>query len=232
MGEIEPVIGQGRMALRQENATLKSVAAAMLADAPYDPAEDLKPAESVTLSTKLLMALKDLPVFFGRHQVTQIRQLTEIELRDLGAEQQVIDQIMKPLEARREAIKETVRHHMDLTAVADGKVGPHTERDANGHYVVARKDDPERVPVPGSNKAWSREYRSGRVEIDGRKLLDLYDDGEITREQYLAMTREVRVFDEEKALRSMSKDPSLLNVFRKIIKRGRPGTSLYMRNQK
>lgn len=232
MSDIESIIAQGRLALRKDGADLKSVAAAMLEDEPYDEARTAEPAKRVEMSDALVHALGVLPAVFGSRQVTEIRQLTEEELRLLGEEQITISEIVKPLETRLEAIKETVRHHMDLTAVADGKVSADTERDSHGHVVVARKSKPEQVAIPGQNKVWSREYRAGRVDIDGARLLDLYETGEITREQYLSFTKAIRVFDEDKAFNAMAKDPSLIGVFRRIIKKGRPGTSLFLRNKK
>lgn len=232
MNEIERVVEVGKVALRQEGADLKSVAAALLTDTAYAPATQVKPPKDVDMTAGLAGALNDLPKVFGLTRVDEVRTLTEAEKALLGQEQDTIDKILKPLETRLGAIKDAVRNHMDLEAVKEGKVTPDTVVDAHGHYVVAAKDEPEQVRIPGTNKAWSREFRAGKVDIDGSALLDLYEAGEITREQYLAFTREVRVFDEQKAFAAMAKDPSLLNIFRKIIKKGRPSTALFVRKLK
>lgn len=232
MSSVEKVVEVGKVALRQEGADLKSVAAALLEDAPYDAPATVTAPAVIEMTDDLVSALAVLPAVFGTTQVDSVRTLSLTELEAMGREQDAIDRVIKPLETRREAIKDAVRSHMDLVAVAMGKVTDETERDAHGHLVVARKGEPEQVTIPGTTKAWSREFRAGKVEIDGGKLLDLYESREITREQYLAMTREVRVFDENKAFAAMAKDPALLKVFRKIIKRGRPSTALFVRKLK
>jgi hypothetical protein len=229
--EIETVETIGRLALAQDGATLKSVAAALLAEAPLGEPKKLKVPAKVTMTDELVSALTVLPAVFAKEQVTAIRQLPPEELTDLAEEQETITAILKPLDTRLAAIKDAIRHHLDLTAVADGRVTPETEVDANGHYVVARKGMPDTLPMPGTNQAWSNEYKSGTTEIDGSKLLAMYEDGVISRATYLAFTKEVRVFDETKAFASISKDPSLLGIFKKIIKRGRSGSSLYVRKQ-
>lgn len=231
MGEVEPVFENGLRALAQNGATLKSVAAAMTADAPYDEPQELKAAPAVEMTDELVNAIGLLPAYFGQRQVTEIRQLTDDEVYDLGEEQRIIDAILGPLAARRDAIKETIRHHMDLTAIAEGKAGPETERDAHGHLVVARKGAPEEVVIPGTGRKYVRTYRSGSVEIDVAKLKQMALDGDIDHKDYLAMTKQVRVFDEAKALEAMSKKPHLLRAFQKVIKRGRPGTALSMKKK-
>lgn len=229
MGEIEKVVEIGRVALREDGATALTVAQALIDQVDYTKAKDLKAAASVEMTEDLQQALTLLPKVFGGTQVTEIRQLTGSERAALYEEQQVIGVVLSAMKTRDEAIKETVRHHMDQVALATGQVTKDTETDAHGHYVVASKQNPERVSIPGTDKEWSREYRAGKTEIDGDRLLDLYEAGEIDRKTYLAMTREVRVFDEAKAMAAMEKDPSLLHVFRKLIKRGRPSLSLYVR---
>lgn len=232
MGEIEKTVEIGKLALRKNGATVLTVAQALIDQVAYDAAKELKAPASVEMTEDLRQALTLLPKVFGQVQVTEIRQLTDDERSALGEEQDVIEAIQDALETREKAIKESVRHHMDLVAIAEGKVTKDTETDAHGHYVVASKGNPERVSIPGTDREWSREYRAGRVEIDGDRLLDLYEAGEISRKQYLAMTKAVRVFDETKAMAAMEKDPGLINVFRKLIKRGRPSLSLYVRKAK
>lgn len=232
MGEIEKIVEIGKLALRQQGATALTVADALLDQVDYEKAKEPKAPAAVAMTDELREALEMLPKVFGQAQVTEIRQLTETERRALGEEQRVVEAILKPLEMRAEAIKETVRHHMDQVALAEGKVGQDTETDRHGHYVIAAKGEPERVAIPGTDKEWSREYRAGAVSIEGHRLLEMYEAGEIDRKTYLAMTRQVRVFDEHKALAAMEKDPGLLPVFRKLIKRGRPVLSLYVRKAK
>lgn len=232
MSDIEKVVEVGTLALRADGADLKSVATALLEDAEYVPAAEAKVPDNVERTAELMAALKTLPHVFGGVQVESIRTLSIAEQELLGREQDVIDRILEPLKTRREGIKDAVKNHMDARAEKLELVTEETQRDVHGHYVVARKGEPERVQIPGTTKAWSREFRAGKVEIDANALLDMYEAGEIDRKTYLSFTREVREFDEAKAFKAMAKDPSLLKVFRKMIRRGRPSTALFVRKQK
>lgn len=228
---VQTVEGIGTLALKENGATLASVAKAMLTDEPFDAPKKAKPAVVVAMTDALVGALTVLPAVFAKKQVAEIRQLSPEELEILAEEYETLDAILKPLKTRQDAIKETVRHHFDQRGVASGRVDDDTEVDSNGHYVFARPQQPDVLPMPGTDKVWSNQYSSGSVSIQGEKLLAMYEAEEITRAQYLALTREVRVFDEEKAFASIAKDPSLLGIFKKIIKKGRPSNALYVRNR-
>src|SRR5690606_31457679 len=183
MGEIEKVVEIGKLALRQQGATALTVANALLDQVDYEKAKEPKAPAAVAMTDELREALERLPKLFGQAQVTEIRQLTETERRAHGEEQRGVEANLKPLK---------------LAADAEGKVSQDTEADRHGHYVSAAKGEPERVAIPGTEKEWSREYRAGAVSIEGHRLLEMYEAGEIDRKTYLAMTRQVRVFDEHK----------------------------------
>jgi hypothetical protein len=118
---------------------------------------------------------------------------------------------------------------MDVTAEETGRTDANTPRDLKGHYVVAAKGEPERLPIPGTNQAWSREFRSGSASVDGSRLLDMYEAGDISREDYLSFTREMRVFDEEKALKAINDDPKRLEILARLAVPGRPSTAMFVR---
>src|SRR5262245_2727852 len=103
MREIERVVEVGRIAIRKDGADLRSVAAALLVDAPYAPSAVVEAPSSIEMTDDMVAALNALPLVFGRTQVDTVRSLSGIEQRDLGVEQDAIDRILKPLEARREA---------------------------------------------------------------------------------------------------------------------------------
>lgn len=230
--EVQTVEGIGTLALKEPGATLNSVVKAMLTDEPVSaPVWNAKAPAQVVMTDDLVRALTVLPAVFAKQQVGEVRQLTPEELAAVAEEQETIDGILRPLNTRLAAIKDAIRNHLDLRAVAQGRVTEETEVDSNGHYVVARLKQPDILPMPGTDTVWSNEYRSGSPQIQGEKLLDMYEAGKITREQYLSFTREVRVFDEAKAFAAIAKDPSLLGVLKQIVKRGRPGNSLYVRNR-
>lgn len=230
----------------------KAASPAEVADAvgvgvdPIVPAAPEPPAV-IAMTDDTRAALNALPGVFAAVQPAEVRLLTEGEIEMLYAETLVLKQIVSVLEEREEAVKEAVRNHMDLTAEAEGRAVPKdivrgghvvataTPRDRKGHYVTASKGNPERLTIPSTNQQWSREYREGRISFADATddLLALYEAGEITREQYLAFTREVRAFDEAKAMDALRKDPeTYVPILAKIAKRGAPGTALFIRKAK
>ena len=215
--------------LRDEGPVLSKVLAALLDAARVEPAAKTKVAPKVALTEKITLALKKLPEVFGRVQPDVARELSPGEVVSLDAEKEVLDDIVKALKTRSDAIGVIIRHHMAEKARREGKVTEATPLDAKGFPIIAAPQQPQQVQVPESDRAWSLEYRQGSVSIDAAELLALYEAEEITREDYLAFTRETRVFDETKAMRAIAKEPSRMSILRKITKRGRASTSLFVR---
>lgn len=245
-----PLLERGRVALRDPKATLESIATAMLTDDV--PAEFLAVAPQAfpavpahrEITAAQAEALIALPSVFGTVQPTERRALTDDEVSALYKERQVLKTLGDLLSGREEDIKTLIRHHMDVSAeergvavpkavVRDGQVVVEaTPRDASGHYILCAPKAPERCPIPGTSEDWSREYRSGKVEIDLGALERLHEEGVVSREDYLAFTREVRVIDKAKVMEAIAKKPERLGLLAKISKRGLPGTSLFVRNRK
>jgi hypothetical protein len=231
MGEIER-IERGRIALKADGANLRAVAKAMVEDVELEAlTEGPKAPAKIELTPEFTQALRSIPVLFGQVQPEELRRLTEAEQVALYAEQKALKLIISDLSVREAAIKTVIRGHMALDARDQGLADEGTVLDASGFPIVARKAEPQRFNVPGTTEAWSLEYREGTPSIEGSRLLEMYDAGEIDRKTYLSMTREVRVFDENKAFEAMAKDPTLLSVFRRIVKKGRPSTGLFVRKQ-
>ena len=191
-------------------------------------------------------ALLALPGVFGKVQPDSRRTLTADEVKGLWDERLVLKAIGDLLDSREEDIKTLVRHHLDVDAEESGRavskavIDPETHkviveatpRDINGHYVLAAPQQPERLNVPGTDQAFSREFRTGSISVDADLLLRLHEDGDLSREDYLSFTREVRVFDKAKALAAISKNPNLLGLLAKISRKGLASTSIQARKQK
>lgn len=252
--EIVSTVTAGKIALRNGEKTLLQVAETLIAPpAPLHVPSTEPEAFPAVPETKVLtaedkQALLDLPKVFGKVNLETRRTLGEAEIKKVYVEQEVLKRIVKVLAGREDNLKEFVRTHVDVDheergmAVKadvlsdDGEVIVEaTPRDKSGHYIFATPGNPTRVNIPGTNKAYSLEYnkgRSGEVYIDDNALLDLYETGEITREQYLALTRERRVFDERKAEAACAKDEALLEVIARVTRRKgetAPGTALNIR---
>jgi hypothetical protein len=235
--DLVPLLKKGRIALRNGEATLQQVVSGLVAPLPEE-AVTLVPSVPRTrvLTDDDRKALAKLPKVFGQVVVEERRVLTGAEIATLHEEREVVKKVTEVLTGRVDVINSNIRHHVDVAAEAEGLVDEDTPRDKDGHYILASKGNPTRVPIPGTNEDFSLEYRSGKdngVFIDSNDLLDLYDDGKISREDYLALTREVRVFDEDKAAKAVLKDERLLEVIAMAAKPKaptKPGTSLYVRN--
>lgn len=237
---LAPVIERGTIVLRSNpDASLTEIAAAITEEPPlHDPlmtgAVMPFPAipEPVVLDEEAIEALKALPAVFGQVNLDKRRTLTDLENQSVYTEMVVVKKVLETLKGREEALKEYVRTSFDVAAEEAGLADPETSpRDQHGHYVLGEKGKPERLPIPGTNKAWSREMRGGTTTLDGARLKELYEAEAITKEEYYAFTREVRVFDEEKARKSLAKDPNLLGLLARITKRGGVGSALFTRKK-
>lgn len=237
---LAPVIERGTIILRSNpDASLKEIAAAITEEPPlHDPLmqggvmpfPDLP--TPVVLEEDHIEALKALPAVFGKVNLEERRVMTDLENQSVHAEMVVVKKVMEVLSGREDALKEYVRTSMDVKAEQDGAAHPeHSPRDAHGHYVLGKKGAPERLEIPGTNKAWSREMRGGTTTLDGARLRELYENDAISKEEYYAFTKEVRVFDEEKARKSVAKDPSLLGLLARITKRGGVSSALFIRKK-
>lgn len=199
-----------------------------------------KPRE---LTYELSEQLVKVPGVFGRVELDERRTLSEDELTALYEEHQTLDGVVKALAKRIEDLKEYVRTDMDVRAEEDNLAFPKdivrgkatvakaTPRDRKGHYILAEgKGRPYKVPVKGTDRAYSQEFSQGKVTVDGDKLLDLYEAGEITRDELLAFTRETRVLDESKAGAALRENPErALEILKMITTHEPPSTSLYVR---
>ncbi len=244
----------GRIALR-DGATLLDVAKNFLEPEPdHTPGSEMIPFPAVPrtpiLTAEDKAALARLPEVFGKVLVEERRSLKADEIAALHEERKVVKQVVTVLAGREGVINENIRHHVDVDHEERGVAVPKdkvhagrviveaTPRDASGHYIFASQGDPTRVHIPDTNEDFSLEYRKGSdggVQIDANHLLDLLESEEITRAQYLALTREVRVFDEAKARQAILKDETLLEVIAKVTRRvapTKPGTSLFVRKSK
>jgi hypothetical protein len=249
--EIAPAFVRGMIALRRHEKTIIDVMDDLLPAAPeHEVHTEVVPFPAIPktpiLTKEAKAALNRLPNVFAKVLVEERRALTTEEIKALAEERATLKLIVKALTGREAVINENIRTHVDVDHEARGVAVPKdkvsrtneviveaTPRDAAGHYIFAKPQNPTRVPIPDSNEEFSLEYKrgSGQVVIDGDELLALYEEGEVTREEYLAMTREMRVFDQEKASKAAEKNPRVMEILLEISRRqiSKPGTSLFVR---
>lgn len=246
--ELSPILKRGQLVLK-EGGSLKEAAQAMVTEAPLITyPESLPfpaPAKTITITQDMLSALERLSETFGQVCPDTRRELTREELALLCSERRDISAVLEPMTKRKDAIGTIVRHHIDCKAEAEGQAVPRavvdpetgetivaaTPRDVKGHYILASKGKP--CQVPGDDGyVFSEQYSSGKTSFDDAtdKLLAMYEAGDITREEYLACTREVRAYDEGKVNAFIQRNPERgLEILQSIATHSPAGTAIYVR---
>lgn len=166
------------------------------------------------MTDEVRLAMSELGMRFGVVQPSTHRQLTRKEVEEITKEREVIDDIVDLLNKRREAISETMRTHMDLKAREAGLVDDTTPRDKWGHYIAELSEEAEGLD---GNGVWVKTPSRGTPYVDAERMEALAADGVLPREDYLAMTRATRVFDQTKAMEYLRKNPIQGLKFMRLI---------------
>lgn len=173
-------------------------------------------------------ALERLPEVFGSVVPTERRALTAEESAALREERDVVDDVLKMVSSRKDDITVTVNNHIDCLLEDEGVPDDVVVND-KGHYVAAKR------VAAGDGKVWSREVRRPASTIDPAVLRDLAEDPEVpefTHQDYLAMTEQVRVIEENRFMLHLKKNPHLLEVVARASSTPPPTASIYLRNAK
>lgn len=182
------------------------------------------------ITTEQRKALERLPEVFGQVVPVERRDLLPSEIKALYAERDTLDEIEKLAADRKAAIRTTVCNHLDVVFESDSEKATEpvaSERDKDGHYVA-----PGKAPIPDTDRCFSREVRSGSPSLNSELLKALVEAGELDHEDYLEMTTQVRVVDENKVMLKLKKKPQLVQAIAKATTMGRSVASLYVRKQK
>lgn len=240
MTTLVPVTRNQKIVLK--DATLDRVTEELLGAIPQDaaPAEFPELPVPLTASKEIRDALRTLSQTFNGVTVTERRTLTEDEIAAIGKEYEALQKVLKLIGEREEQVKEIIRTHQDVDAEQKGLAHPKdvklngnivakaTERDAKGHYILAAKGTPQDTVIPGTTLKFSNQFTSGRVTKHLGAIDEAYLNGEIDEATYKACTVVKRVPDADKVKAYVLKtgDTSMLA---RIIKRGRNGSSMYLR---
>jgi hypothetical protein len=212
-----------------EKALDKSAPVVLIGSPTYKPTK---------ITPAVTEALKRLPEVFGEVNPVEPRLLTDVELVKITRERQTIDVLLAVLKKRKDdEIRDILACHLDL--VEEQKYGAtrvdvrdedgtllkeRTRTDKNGHYAVKRA-----LPVPDAGVEVERRVSQQSPSISGARLLEAYEAGKISREDYLGLTRAVRVFDEDKARKQLSSMPlEAVRALREALEPGGVGTSIYV----
>jgi hypothetical protein len=177
-----------------------------------------KVTEPVKITPELKAALKRLPEVFGSVAPTEARKLEAAEVRRLTDERTVLNQVITALGSRDKDIDEAIRSHMDALAAEDAPVI--AEGVAKGHRLLASEGDPFEVPVEGYEDAWQQRKVRGKAEMSLGLLTDLLVAEKITREEFMSLTAQVRVLDEDRIKKAVRRNPArILSVLKAITLR-------------
>lgn len=186
---------------------LTDVLARLATAPPFDPAKPVKAATAVDLVTAPLMAaITEIPKVFGDVKPPQSRRLlNSTELVSLRAEKIQIDLAEKALKKRKEEIHRMISVHFDVVAERQKRIDPEkTPKNKDGHYLLASAGNPEKAVVKDGEKHFTREKAKDKVVFSMEKLLALYENGDITRAEFLMVTSPTRVVDKAKINRLLT----------------------------
>lgn len=240
MTALVPVTRNQRIVLK--DATIDKVAEELLGAIPQDDAPNEFPElpTPLTASKEIRDALRTLSQTFNGVVVSERRTLTEDEVAAIGKEYEALQKVLSLITDREEQVKEIIRTHQDVDAEQKGLahakdvvlngnvVAKATERDKNGHYILAAPKNPQQTTIPGSTMTFSNQFTSGRVTKDLGAIEKAYLNGEIDEKTYRACTVVRRVPDAEKVKAYVLRTGDT-KMLARIVKRGRNGSSMYLR---
>lgn len=142
---------------------------------------------------------------------TRRAKLSDAQFQSLGEALAAIKVVKKWIkEVEDDTIRVALFNHFDRVA-EDGKdFDPEAiSVDKNGFYVLPAQVKLDAGPVV------KREPRQGRVTLAAEDLFELVQTGELDRQDYLALTKQVRVVDEEAVLGALERKPALAVAIKK-----------------
>lgn len=175
-------------------------------------------------------ALERLPEVYGRVVPTEKRVLTEDEVGGLYEERQTLDAIEKLIKDRKEAIRNTVVNSMDCSYEAGPPDEKAPSRDNKGHFVRDAA-----VKIPDSKQQFAWEASSGQLQVNLDALRAIAADPEVeevTHQDFLDVTDQVRVINISAFLDKVKAKPELLKHLHQVVSEGAPKGALYIRRQK
>lgn len=193
------------ISLMEKDATLDlSAVLANLATIPVvAPPAEKKKVDKGAVARKLeedRETLTNLPEVFGTVEEPASRRLFgKAELAKVLKEKQAIAEGKKALTTRETKLNEWLSTHFDVYAEKLDLVDPETTpKDAKGHYLIGAKGNRLEQAVEGADKILTREKEADKAPMSHELLLAAYEAGKISRTEYLACTKTVRVLDETK----------------------------------
>lgn len=208
-----------------------------VAPKPTSP-EVAKVPMPVAISDEERQALERLPEVIGAVVPTERRVLTDDEPDLLLSEREVLKVIEGLVKRRLSDISLTVLNHSSSEVDLGATDGVMLDQDGkpllNKEGQVVRKV--KVLPQDSSIKScFSVETRGGTPTFDLAQFEKDCDDPEVedlTHQDYLDNTTQVRVFDENKVMINLRKNPDLLDSIARYVKAPVPTVAVYVRTAK
>jgi hypothetical protein len=164
-------------------------------------------------------AVEVLPNSFGTvKEPASRRLLNKTELTQVLNEKESLAAAKTAIAKREKAVNEWLSTHFDVYAEDLNLVDPEkTPKDGNGHYLIGASGNRLEQAIEGSDKILTREKANDKADMSHELLLAVYEEGKISRAEYLAFTTQVRDLDEKK-IRSAMISPTKRERAQEIIK--------------
>lgn len=195
------------------------------AEAQPVPSEVPLPAE---ITDEEHVALDRVGEVYGSVVPAERRMLEPAEVHTLVEERLTLDTIEKMSKRRKEDIRTIIFNHLDVEVEESG-IDLEAPRDKRGHYVV----EGQVIGQSDTPKKFKREVRESSPSISESALKALSEDPDVpdfTHEDYLAMTTQTRVVDENKIMLALKNKPELIHAISKAVTPGGKTAALTVRN--
>lgn len=214
-----------KIALFQEKASAQSVfraateppAPVVRPSTPLPQNPELNASSAVLLDLSSQLANLELP---DTH-----RQLSPAEQKAVVDALAALKPVVKALTASESQIKAALFNHFDDEAAKKGLIDEETPRTKEGWAVL------EGEVASGAHRA-VRQVSNGSISLPLSGLEELEERGEISHGEFLAMTTQTRVVDEDKVLSWMRKNPGRVSSLASATTRQGDKASLYLRGPK
>lgn len=227
----ERIIEAGRLALSEEASLAEVHRAIEHANAADVFAPEVSPLpKRITVTEDLALTLKHLPGNIQTAQLPNVRRaLTEPERESLLSLLDEVKATEKLLKNTTESLKAAWFNHFDSVAEKEGRADENTPRDRNGWYLL---EDRENGTAADTDVIATREIRQGAVSLTAENLKALEDAGQLSHEDYLALTKQTRVVDEDHFLKALAQREHLIPVVAQAIEEKPPTIAFCKREKK
>jgi hypothetical protein len=157
----------------------------------------------------------DLPsVLLDLDLPTSRRQMSPAELKAATVATEKIKAAQAALTTALEQIRMAAFNHFDSVAAEAGLLNVETKLTKEGWAIL---EDKQSGAVPGLAQKLVREVSGGSPELTEASLHSLEESDEITHDEYLGMTRQVRIVDEARVLEWLRRNPGKTEVLGDVI---------------